>query len=130
MVDLVDVDNVVGMVLVLAEVENAEAVADTEMEDEDVPMPVLMLEVVDEVAPEVTLVDEICEGAVLEDNERVVETLPVVVTVLELDCLLLVVDIVDVDELINMAVDDNDTRDFDEVVELELEVELEGTTNR
>lgn len=129
-VDHVEVDSVVEAVLVLAEVEKAvveeEADVDMRMEDEDVPTLVLMFEVVDEVAPEVMIVDEICELAVLEDSECVDEILLVVVTVLEPDCLLLVLDMVDVDELTNMAVDDDDTRDFDEVVELE----LEGTTNR
>lgn len=132
--DHVEVDSVVEAVLVLAKVEYAEveeeADVDMGMKDEDVPTLVLMFKVVDEVAPEVMIVDEICELAVLEDNERVDEIILVVVTVLELDCLLLVLDMVDVDELTNMAVDDDDTRDFDEVVELELKLELEGTTNR
>jgi hypothetical protein len=133
--DLVDVDSVVEIVLVKP--ENAEV--DMEIELEDVPAPMLLLEVV--VVVEMVLVGEACEAVVLVDNEfdavdpkvvdsvateveeRVEERLTVV-TVLEVDCLLLGV-VVDV-ELVNIVLDD--TRDLDKVVELELEIE--EATNR
>lgn len=130
--DLVDVDSVDEIVPLKPE----RAEADTDIKMEDVPAPMLLLEVVLEL--EIVLVSNACEEIVLVDNEldvvdpkavdsvanevdeRVEERLTVV-TVLEVNCLLLVVVVV---ELMKTVLDD--TSDFDKVVELE----LEGTTNR
>lgn len=137
LVAVVVVDTEIGIVL-----ENVADDPGMDIEVEDAPvLIVLLLETV--IVTEAMFVDETCKALVLEDieldddvdpkivenvvadvEERVEETLAVLV-VLNVDRMLLVAANV---ELANAVLDD--VKDFEDVVELEPKLELEGTTNR